>query len=70
MQILRIDNIDLSDEEVEYLINQVDTDKDGKISFKEFIKMLKLGENNGHFEEGTSSYLQEMHQDRNKKKEE
>ena len=32
--------------------------------------MLKLGENNGHFEEGTSSYLQEMHQDRNKKKEE
>ena len=34
--VLRIDNPDLTDDVVEYLINQVDTDNDGKINFEEF----------------------------------
>jgi hypothetical protein len=42
---LRTDNPDVSDEMIEQLIKQVDLNSDGKISFEEFVIMLRLHEN-------------------------
>ncbi|MFM7859753.1 MAG: EF-hand domain-containing protein, partial [Flammeovirgaceae bacterium] len=36
-KILRTDNPDVSDEMIDLLIEQVDTDNDGKINFEEFV---------------------------------
>lgn len=53
-QLLKLDNADLSDDVLEYIIQQVDTNNDGKVSFEEFVKMLQVGEEIGQINEGTS----------------
>ena len=48
---MKIDNADLSDDVLEYMVQQVDLNNDGTISFDEFVKMLQVGEDvveNGH----------------------
>lgn len=44
MNILRTDNPDVNDEMIDLLIKQVNLKNDGKISFEEYVKMLKLHE--------------------------
>lgn len=63
-QLLKIDNADLSDDVLEYMIQQVDTDNDGKVSFEEFVRMLKVWEQNGHIGQGKSDKLIEMSRSR------
>lgn len=46
-QLLKLDNADLSDDVLEYIIQQVDLNNDGKVSFDEFVKMLQVGEDVG-----------------------
>lgn len=52
-KILKQDNVNLKEEIVEYLVQQVDSDNDGKINFEEFIKMLQI-------ESGTNPKLQSL----------
>lgn len=59
-QLLKIDNVDLSDDVLEYMIQQVDLNNDGKVSFEEFVKMLQVGEDVGQISHGTSGKLLEM----------
>lgn len=40
--ILRKENPDITDEIVEYMMEEVDTDHDGNISFEEFIKAMRV----------------------------
>ena len=47
-QLLKLDNADLTDDVLEYIIQQVDVNNDGKVSFEEFVKMLQVGEEVGH----------------------
>lgn len=63
-QLLKIDNEDLSDDVLEYMIQQVDTDNDGKVSFEEFVRMLKVWEQDGHIGQGKSGQLLEMRRSR------
>ena len=53
-QLLRLDNPETSDDVLEYMIQQVDTDNDGKVCFEEFVRMLKVWEQDGHIGAGTS----------------
>ena len=41
-QILRKENPDITDEIIEYMMAEVDTDHDGNISFEEFIEAMKI----------------------------
>lgn len=56
-QLLKLDNADLSDDVLEYIIQQVDLNNDGKVSFDEFVKMLQVGEDVGQISQGASSQL-------------
>jgi len=58
-QLLKIDNADLSDEVLEYMIQQVDTDNDGTVCFEEFVRMMKVWEKDGHISQGKSRELLE-----------
>jgi Ca2+-binding EF-hand superfamily protein len=42
LAVLRIDNPDITEEIVEYMIQEVDLNNDGTVSFDEFIKMMKV----------------------------
>lgn len=46
------------------MIQQVDTDNDGKVCFEEFVRMLKVWEADGHIGAGTSGQLLQMKQSR------
>lgn len=63
-QLLKIDNADLSDDVLEYMIQQVDLNNDGQVSFEEFVKMLQVGEDVGQISHGTSGKLLEMQKER------
>ena len=63
-QLLKIDNADLSEDVLEYMIQQVDTDNDGTVCFEEFVRMLKVWEKDGHIGPGTSGQLIEMRRSR------
>ena len=39
---LKIDNPEITEEIVEYMIQEVDLNNDGTVSFEEFIKMMKV----------------------------
>lgn len=67
-QLLKLDNADLSDDVLEYIIQQVDTNNDGKVSFEEFVKMLQVGEEIGQINEGTSGQLLKYHERRTTEK--
>ena len=56
-QLLKIDNADLSDDVLEYMVQQVDLNNDGTISFDEFVKMLQVGEDVGQISQGTSESI-------------
>jgi len=58
-QLLKIDNNDLSEEVLEYMIQQVDTDNDGTVCFEEFVRMMKVWEKDGHIGQGKSRELLE-----------
>ena len=40
--ILRKENPDITDEIIQYMMDEVDTDNDGNISFEEFIESMKV----------------------------
>ena len=63
-QLLKLDNADLSDDVLEYMVQQVDLNNDGKVSFEEFVKMLQVGEDVGQISHGTSGKLLEMQKQR------
>jgi hypothetical protein len=63
-QLLKLDNAELSDDVLEYMVQQVDTDNDGKVSFEEYVRMLKVWENDGRIQPGTSGQLLEMSKSR------
>ena len=42
LAVLKIDNPDITEEIVEYMIQEVDLNNDGTVSFDEFIKMMKV----------------------------
>ena len=67
-QLLKLDNADLSDDVLEYIIQQVDTNNDGKVSFEEFVKMLQVGEEVGQISQGTSGQLLKYHERRTTEK--
>jgi len=54
---LKIDNADLSDDVLEYMVQQVDLNNDGTISFDEFVKMLQVGEDVGQISQGTTESI-------------
>ena len=56
-QLLKIDNADLSDDVLEYMVQQVDLNNDGTISFDEFVKMLQVGEDVGQISQGTTESI-------------
>ena len=37
-----MDNPDITDDIIEYMIQEVDMDRDGKINLEEFISMMKI----------------------------
>lgn len=41
-QILRKENPDITDEIIQYMMAEVDSDGDGNISFEEFIEAMKV----------------------------
>jgi Ca2+-binding EF-hand superfamily protein len=45
--VLKIDNPDITEEIVEYMIQEVDLNNDGTVSFDEFIKMMKVIDDSG-----------------------
>ena len=50
---------EISDEGIDYIIQNVDTDEDGKVNLGEYISLLsKLGEDKNEFKENFYSYLQ------------
>ena len=40
--LLKMDNPDITDEIIEYMIQEVDLNNDGNVSFEEFMKMMKV----------------------------
>ena len=58
-----MDNPDLSDEVLEYMIQQVDTNNDGKVNFEEFIKMMDIWKEDGKVLGGAGK--NELLQDKN-----
>ena len=50
---------EISDEGIDYIIQNVDTDEDGKVNLGEYISLLsKLGEDKNEFKKKFYSYLQ------------
>ena len=52
-------DFEISDEGIDYIIQNVDTDEDGKVNLGEYMSLLsKLGEDKNEFKEKFYSYLQ------------